>query len=208
MPNLPTPSRLSLTAAISRAAQATGSSLLQADIFDAIHSVLSDGGLVAQGREEDRNGRILFPNGEIPKIVWVSMSAQDFRNCYANHRISYQPDFNERPSATRFFLAVTLSTADLDAWLCPEAPQTHKPANPGQSPILPRARGPRPKKLMSVTARMQDEINSGNLSPCELGAMKEEALAAQYRVSRDTARKARKNVLSTAGAKTPTNPDN
>jgi hypothetical protein len=208
MPKLPASSRLSLSVAISRVAQVTGSSLLQADVFEAIHSALGDGVLVAQGREEDRNGSVLCSNGEIPKIVWASMSALDFRHCYANQRISYQPDFDARPSATRFFSAVTLSTADLDVWLCPETSPTHKPDAPAGAPIPPRKRGPKSNKLESVTAQMEDDINSNRLSLNQLDQEKQEALAARYRVSRDTANKARQRVLSSPEAKTSTNPDN
>jgi hypothetical protein len=67
---------------------------------------------------------------------------------------------------------------------------TRRPAIQG------RKRGPTPEKLARVMEAMRGDIREGRKTTDSLSAMKEEALAATYNVSRDTARKARTAVLS------------
>jgi hypothetical protein len=55
--------------------------------------------------------------------------------------------------------------------------------------------GPKTKKTEAVAERLRAEINSGKLTLAELAELKEQALANDYGVSRDTARKARNQVL-------------
>jgi len=56
---------------------------------------------------------------------------------------------------------------------------------------------------------MKGDVDSGKISLDELQSDKEEALASRYSASRETVRKARKEVLSdNAKSKTPTNSDN
>ena len=62
-----------------------------------------------------------------------------------------------------------------------------------------RPRGPPPLKRQQTIEAMRDNIRQGTITEAQLAAMKEEALSARYGVSRDTARKARKAVLSALG---------
>jgi hypothetical protein len=57
-------------------------------------------------------------------------------------------------------------------------------------------RGPRPRKLEQVIQEMREDIQQGRVSVTELQNMREKELADHHNVSRDTARKARKAVLS------------
>jgi hypothetical protein len=59
-----------------------------------------------------------------------------------------------------------------------------------------RPRGMRPLKLERVRDAMRDDIKHGRYTVAELENMLEKNLAAHYGVSRDTARKARKAVVS------------
>jgi hypothetical protein len=59
---------------------------------------------------------------------------------------------------------------------------------------LKRPRGARPKKLERVKEAMRNDIRQGRRTWAELSDMHEKDLAAEYQVSRDTARKARNAV--------------
>lgn len=69
-------------------------------------------------------------------------------------------------------------------------PDSHSPER--QS----RKRGPRPCKRTATAAAMRRQIDERTMTPEELADRKETAMAAEYCVSRDTARNARKLVLS------------
>jgi hypothetical protein len=58
-----------------------------------------------------------------------------------------------------------------------------------------RPRGPKPKKFEQVKKAMRDDILSGRRTKEDLMEMQEKELEAQYGVSRDTARRARKAVF-------------
>jgi hypothetical protein len=62
-----------------------------------------------------------------------------------------------------------------------------------------RHRGPRPKKFEQARDAMRNDLQKGRLTAAGLETMLEKTLAADYGVSRDTARKARKAVLSELG---------
>ena len=68
------------------------------------------------------------------------------------------------------------------------------PEAAGTTPAKPR--GPRPAKLDATKAAMLEDTRGGKLTEFELRDMREKVLASRYRVSRDTARKARRAVLS------------
>ncbi len=71
------------------------------------------------------------------------------------------------------------------------------PKAASKSPVetrLRRPRGPKPKKLEQVKEAMRNDIRQGRRTVAELSNMLEKDLAAEYGVSRDTARKARKAV--------------
>jgi hypothetical protein len=57
-----------------------------------------------------------------------------------------------------------------------------------------RPRGPKPKKLEQVKQAMTNDIRQGRRTLAQLSEMREKDLAAEYDVSRDTARKARNAV--------------
>ena len=59
-----------------------------------------------------------------------------------------------------------------------------------------RPRGPRPAKWNATKAAMLKDTRGGKLTEFELRDMREKVLAGRYGVSRDTARKARRAVLS------------
>jgi hypothetical protein len=62
----------------------------------------------------------------------------------------------------------------------------------------PRKRGRKPEKFDAVVARMRQDLEAGRLTPEALGERREKELAGDYQVSRDTARRARNNVLRNA----------
>ena len=71
------------------------------------------------------------------------------------------------------------------------------PCAASKSPVkagLGRPRGAKPKKLEQVKEAMRNHIQQGRRTVAELSSMREKELAAEYGVSRDTARKARKAV--------------
>jgi hypothetical protein len=71
------------------------------------------------------------------------------------------------------------------------------PPQRGASSNLPRRRrGPSPVKRESVVRAMLNEIEQGTLKTADLSEMLEKQLKEKYGVSRDTARKARNEVLS------------
>jgi hypothetical protein len=93
------------------------------------------------------------------------------------------------------------------SWLTLEGKETPVSRNP-RSAARPRSpdtvgsarpRGPRPKKFEQARDAMRNDLQQGRLTAAGLETMLEKALAADYRVSRDTARKARKAVLSELG---------
>lgn len=64
----------------------------------------------------------------------------------------------------------------------------------GALPSTPK-RGPKPLKRQRVAARMEDDIKNHRFTWDQLGSMKEVALALEYSCSRDTARKARAQLI-------------
>jgi hypothetical protein len=62
-----------------------------------------------------------------------------------------------------------------------------------------RKTGPVPIRRLAAETAMKEQIASGILTLEVLDKLKEEAMAERYGVSRDTARKARRNVLSELG---------
>ena len=71
---------------------------------------------------------------------------------------------------------------------------TAGPRKPGAGQV--RQRGPRPQKFEKARDAMRNDIQQGRCTVAELEDMLEKNLATKYSVSRDTARKARKAVLS------------
>jgi hypothetical protein len=69
-----------------------------------------------------------------------------------------------------------------------------------------RPRGRKAKKLNQVKAAISEDIRRGQKTPVDLREMPEKDLAANYGVSRDTARKARDAVLSEISPEGPKRP--
>jgi Bacterial regulatory proteins, gntR family len=69
-------------------------------------------------------------------------------------------------------------------------------AVPGRSTFSPRKRGPKPTKLAQVKAAIMRDIRQSRLTADKLRELLEKDLAATYGVSRDTARRARNEVMS------------
>ena len=59
-----------------------------------------------------------------------------------------------------------------------------------------RRRGPKPERLNKIKDEMRRELSSGALTKKALGELTEEAMRSRYDVSRDTCRRARREVLS------------
>jgi hypothetical protein len=111
-------------------------------------------------------------------------------------------------------LAVGLTRTEFMAWII--AKGYHRPSFWGPFPPIaeavsqastataelagnePRRRGPKPKKREGVIAQMRAEIDSGAMARQQLAHMLEKELAHRYCVSRDTARRARKEILGLA----------
>jgi hypothetical protein len=68
-------------------------------------------------------------------------------------------------------------------------------ASKAAPPGAPRKRGPKPTKREGVAAKMQNEIDAKSITKEQLERMLEKELTGRYHVSRDTARKARNDVL-------------
>jgi hypothetical protein len=62
-------------------------------------------------------------------------------------------------------------------------------------PCAPRRRGPKPTVRETVAIKMRSEIDAKSITKEQLGCMLEKELAGRYAVSRDTARKARNDLL-------------
>jgi hypothetical protein len=80
----------------------------------------------------------------------------------------------------------------------PTLERSSRPQSPGTTGSR-RSRGPRGAKFERVCGAMKGDIQQGRRSVDELSNMLEKDLSATYRVSRDTARKARTAVLAELG---------
>jgi hypothetical protein len=98
---------------------------------------------------------------------------------------SWWADRTEAPTVPNYHTASAV-TAPVSS------PDSHSPA----TPVLPPKRGRRPWKREPVEQAMRNDIQQGPLTLAELRGMGEKNLADRYKVSRDTARKARQAVLS------------
>src|SRR5262249_29571805 len=85
---------------------------------------------------------------------------------------------------------VEINADDLGDWL--DADKTES----GPVPKRAGKRGSKPEKLEATKKQMRNDLANNRYTGMQLREMKEEALAATYGVSRDTARKARDAVLS------------
>jgi hypothetical protein len=77
----------------------------------------------------------------------------------------------------------------------PRETQKEEGESPGVGSEV-RRRGPRPKKLEQTKEAMRRDLRENGLTPASLREMREKGLKERYSVSRDTARKARAEILS------------
>lgn len=87
---------------------------------------------------------------------------------------------------------IELSTENVCEVLC----NAEIPSGPHQRSTNPRNAGRKPTKLERTKTAMRDDIKTEKLTPDQLKEMLQKNLAERYRVSRETACKARKGVLS------------
>jgi hypothetical protein len=124
-------------------------------------------------------------------LDWIELFKTDVTNvlCPAG-----QASVEERPSETR------LTSRERPALESnPTGPAPGASGAPSPGPAAARRRGAHPRKFEQTKAAMRGEIEQGRRTVAELSNMLEKNLAETYGVSRDTARKARRAVLSEFG---------
>jgi hypothetical protein len=116
----------------------------------------------------------------LPAHVWALLEIADWQNGVA-----------VAPDGTAYW-SIHAQRSEVDV------PSTHAPAtsNAPASPVLKRARGRKPQKRKMVEQAMRSDIREGRLTLAGLQKMLEKELAGTYGVSRDTVRKALKQVVS------------
>jgi Bacterial regulatory proteins, gntR family len=168
---------------------------------DIVNKRLDDAGPLVEGRrlglrivtpdrragflDGDQARDLLLPGGawtfHLDRIVVLKEAALDFA-----HRHALPP-----PSWWSDAVATSTKPADQlppdDVIKIPSAPSKNRAS-------LKRRRGAKPEKLERVKEAMKNDIRQGRRTVAELSNMREKDLAAEYNVSRDTARKARNAV--------------
>jgi len=159
--------------------------------------------------------RILVPSND-PEIwteatcaaAFEALAQKPSREYYPDRRIQFLMMEIDRHRFVRLVIPYGL---DLPNFWRPSIPkpaelqkQAHisrssKPFKEDESPPLRlqiRKRGPQPKKFEQTKEAMRHDIQEGRLAVTSLDAMLEKDLKERYVVSRDTARKARAEILS------------
>jgi hypothetical protein len=171
---------------------------------DIINNRLDDVGPLAEGRRlglrvitpEGRAGfleghqvRDLVPAGDaltffLHRIVVMKEAALDFARRHELPPPSWWTDaFAASPMPANHLAS--------DGTIPITKTASKSPADAGSK----RRRGRRPEKFERAKEAMKNDIRTGRLTVADLNKMLEKDLAAEYGVSRDTARKARKAVL-------------
>ena len=168
---------------------------------DIVNKRLDDAGPLVEGRrlglriitpdhragflDGDQARDLLFPSGVstflLDRIVVLKEAALDFAHRHALPPPSWWSD------------AVAASTKPADHLPPDIVIQIPSAASKNQA-SLKRRRGTKPEKLERVKDAMKNDIRQGRRTVAELTNMREKDLAAEYNVSRDTARKARNAV--------------
>jgi hypothetical protein len=175
--------------------------LLHLLLEDIINKRLDDVGPLVEGRrlglriitpdygagflDGDQARDLLLPGGvwtfHLDRIVVLKEAALDFAHRHALPPPSWWSD------------VVAASTKPADHLPPDNVDKTPNAAS--ENPAgLKRRRGARPKKLERVKEAMKQDIRQGRRTVAELSNMREKDLAAEYDVSRDTARRARNAV--------------
>jgi hypothetical protein len=126
-------------------------------------------------------------------LAWIKVCRDDVTKAFC---LTKEQDQSAQRAASE--TPATTSHPALDGQEMPVGSNrrsTAKPRTP--SPVGPgRRRGARPLKFEQTKEAMRKDIQQGLFTAAYLENMREKDLEAKYRVSRDTARKARKAVLS------------
>jgi hypothetical protein len=141
-------------------------------------------------------------NGRLEAFGSIPLSAHPNLNFAARHparkRVALTPDdwasgidWNEERVARCF--SVSIKRGSLDALL--KISTTAKTAE-SKSPSETARKGPKPTIVNKIKEMMRTDLRGGRLTVQQLREMKETALEAQYKASRDTCRRARTVVLS------------
>jgi hypothetical protein len=128
-------------------------------------------------------------------LEWIELSRADVTNVLCTG----QPGESVCRNASET-VATSTGQPALESNSIDRGPRSSGPRNQAATES-PRTRGPRPRKFEKVCGLMKGDIQKGRRSVAELSNMLEKDLAATYGVSRDTARKARKAVVSEFGEK-------
>src|SRR5262245_28553875 len=125
------------------------------------------------------------------ELEWIELSRDDVTHVLCTE----QPGESVRRAPTN---ATSPSRPELERNAIAPGPRSSDPQSPSAAGS-PRRRGPRPKKLEQAKTAMRNDIQQGRRPVAELKNMLEKNLQEAYGVSRDTARKARRAVLSEFG---------
>jgi hypothetical protein len=127
------------------------------------------------------------------ELEWIELSRDDVTHVLCTERPG--ESVRHAPTDTN---ATSPSRPELGRNAIAPGPRSSDPQSPGAAGS-PRRRGPQPKKLEQAKTAMRDDIQQGRRAVAELKNMLEKNLQEVYGVSRDTARKARRAVLSEFG---------
>jgi hypothetical protein len=180
------PSRLFLSEALSRIAARLGLSSLESSVFVSLHGALREGALIAHGREEDGDGRVLHADQRVPAELWSGMIPAQFAAAQQNRRLPLQPENDPRPIATRYFANITIEASAIESWLTGGQPAESKLA-PAQNeaaedldkPVKNKPGGGGHKKAAAIQAMVTD-IQDGKLELDDLRRMKQKELLGRF----------------------------
>jgi hypothetical protein len=167
--------------------------------------------LLAGDFDESGASRVRFLH---PAVTAEAMTRKRVSDC-GNEIVMSLPEVLETSPAhvvrSEYLAFCWLPRRMFERWLAkhelPASPARFEPHSPAEStPLHPdrlsrmppgwRGQGRRPIKLEQTKEAMRRDIQAGQMTPAKLTEMLEKDLASTYNVSRNTARKARKAVLS------------
>jgi hypothetical protein len=201
MPTLPV--RLFLSEALSRIAARLGLSSFRSGISARLHGALREGTLIAHGREEDGDGRVLHADHPVPGELWSGMTPAQFAAAAReDRRLPLRPEKDPRPIATRYFAQIAIEASAIESWLTGGQPAESKLASAQNEagkdlnkPIKNRP-GRKGDKVEAATEIMVAAVESGGLTREELAKIPQKQLEASFPET-----KAKKTTLSDARTK-------
>ena len=121
MPNLPPPSRLSLSAALDEIARAVAALSGDVRVTRSLYDALCEGKFAATGDFETGEGRRLAREQPVLPEDWRNhLSESEFAAACHRERVM-QLKFAHTPSAQIWLVKVTIATQDIAGWLAPPA---------------------------------------------------------------------------------------